>query len=350
MFRINTFPRRSLQWWISQQSVIDFSPDFQRTARVWTERDKRFLIDSILNGFDIPKLYVADFTTHDIPALNKKEMSYAIIDGKQRLTTILAFREDRLALSKNFYHSSVPGINLGGLVYSELKRDHPLITGLFDRYALDVKSIETDDRAQINDVFLRLNKASKALNGAEVRNAMIGKAVDAIRDISHNNFLKRRINFTTDRSQEKNAAAKVLALEYAGGPAETKKKNLDALVVAVGETGNRQFGKTVKRVKEHLQNLSSVFQNQDRLLSTQGSVPLYYLFVSRLHARDRKHVRVFLEEFEKARTKNRNRTPGTGDYQLDQFDLVSRSTNDKSSYTVRLRVLRSKFGVWRRRH
>ena len=70
MFKISSFPKKKLKWWRENEASIDFNPNFQRTSRVWKDKDKAFLIDSILNGFDIPKIYIADFTKHNIPALN----------------------------------------------------------------------------------------------------------------------------------------------------------------------------------------------------------------------------------------------------------------------------------------
>lgn len=32
-----------------------------RKGGIWSERDKAYLIDSIINGFDIPKFYLSDF-------------------------------------------------------------------------------------------------------------------------------------------------------------------------------------------------------------------------------------------------------------------------------------------------
>jgi hypothetical protein len=348
MFKIRRFSRKKLGWWFKNRSKIDFDPDFQRTARVWKERDKIFLIDSILNGFDIPKIYVADFTKRNIPSLNKRNKDYAVIDGKQRLTAICAFFDNRLPLPRKFFLPAHPSVDLGKLRFRDLKANHPDVARLIENYVLDVKVIETDDRRLISDVFLRLNKASRALNGAEIRNAMIGKAVNAIRDIAKHAFFVRRIRFATDRSQERNAAAKILLLEYMSGPAETKKRNLDQFVRDIGETSSGRFQGTLNRVDANMKVLLNVFRNQDHLLSAQGSAPLYYLFISRLKPADRKKARDFLEHFEDQRTRNRGRPNNIRDGAFDTFDFTSRSTNDKTSYDARLKVLRDKFATWKR--
>ena len=62
MFEVNTFDPKTLVWWFDERDNIDFSPPYQRRGNIWSEFDKQFLIDSILNGFDVPKVYIADFS------------------------------------------------------------------------------------------------------------------------------------------------------------------------------------------------------------------------------------------------------------------------------------------------
>ncbi len=61
-FKVTPHEARTLIWWLTRRNKIDMNPPYQRRGRLWSDSDKAFLIDSILNGYDIPKLYVADFT------------------------------------------------------------------------------------------------------------------------------------------------------------------------------------------------------------------------------------------------------------------------------------------------
>lgn len=68
---------------------VDFNPDYQRDL-VWSMEQKLALIDSIFNNVDIGKF---TFIHYDF---NKDRVfHYEILDGKQRLSTILEFYEDR---------------------------------------------------------------------------------------------------------------------------------------------------------------------------------------------------------------------------------------------------------------
>src|SRR5258705_11636595 len=98
-FKVSSFDAKTLLWWRGRRDKIDMDPPYQRRGRLWSDADKAYLIDSILNGFDVPKLYVADFTWGQSP-LNTKRLPYAIIDGKQRFEAIYDFFDGRITLNE----------------------------------------------------------------------------------------------------------------------------------------------------------------------------------------------------------------------------------------------------------
>jgi len=350
MFKVTNFPKKRLSWWLKHETDIDFESDFQRTDRVWKSTEQAFLIDSILNNFEIPRIYLIDFSRGNIQAMNRRGKRFAVIDGKQRLTAMFAFLHGKAKLARKFHIESDPSLNLGGLRFDDLKAREPRIARMISDFAPEVRVVESDDRARVQDFFLRLNKASKALNGAELRNAFIEDAVHSIRRLAKHPFFQQKISFDTSRSQEKNAAAKILLLEYESGPAETKKKNLDGFVKRPGLSGTGRFKKAVQRVNRNLNTMRGVFHDQDSLLGAQGHVPLYYLFLTRLRAADRARVRAFIGDFEYRRVQYRNRTGGAVDAMLGRYDMASRTTNDKNSIDVRLQILRKSYVTWKTRN
>ena len=93
------------------QSRINVDAEYQR-AKVWSKAQKALLIDSILRGFDIPKIFLLK-QTEGSPHL------FDVIDGKQRLTAIWEFVSDELALLRDT--ESLPGLgDLGGKRWSDL--------------------------------------------------------------------------------------------------------------------------------------------------------------------------------------------------------------------------------------
>ena len=89
-------------------------PIYQRLGGLWSPKNKAFLIDSILNDFDIPKLYIADFTW-GTTTLNHQSKAYAGIDGTQRFETIFDFFEGRVVLDEGFVYSDDFSLSLEGL-------------------------------------------------------------------------------------------------------------------------------------------------------------------------------------------------------------------------------------------
>ena len=63
-------------------------PDFQR-QEVWPDSKKKTLLDTILRGWHLPKLY---FRKVD-------ESTFECVDGQQRLTAIWEFYDNSLALA-----------------------------------------------------------------------------------------------------------------------------------------------------------------------------------------------------------------------------------------------------------
>ena len=109
MFKVIELPNRSVLWLCTHRDEIDEKPVYQRRGKVWPDKDKAFLIDSILNDYDIPKIYLADFTSVRSP-LNKRKKRYAVIDGKQRLEAITEFFDGKLALDKSFQYAADPSL------------------------------------------------------------------------------------------------------------------------------------------------------------------------------------------------------------------------------------------------
>jgi hypothetical protein len=76
-------------------SGVDFSPDYQRDL-VWTQEQKIALIDSIFNNVDIGKF---TFIKHDY----SRDLYYEILDGKQRLSTLCEYYEDRFKWKGKYF-------------------------------------------------------------------------------------------------------------------------------------------------------------------------------------------------------------------------------------------------------
>ena len=179
----------------------------------------------MLNNFDVPKMYVADFTWGD-SKLNKKRLPYAIIDGKQRFEAIFDFYDGQITLNDDFVYRANPSLKLAGLAYQDLVKNYADVAEIFDNYNLSVMSVIASSEELINELFVRLNR-SKPLTGAEVRNAMSGPAPQLFRKVAEHEFFTAYVAFSVQRGQDLNAAAKLMMFEYEDALSETKKRNMD---------------------------------------------------------------------------------------------------------------------------
>src|SRR5688572_8044385 len=141
-FEVRAFEARTASWWYQTRASIDFEPPYQRRGIAWDSSRRSFLIDSIINDFDIPKLYLADFT-YFLSPLNPQGARFAVIDGKQRLSAIFDFLAGELPLADDFVLRSDPERELAGLTYPEIKRISPDIASKVENFNLPVMSVIT---------------------------------------------------------------------------------------------------------------------------------------------------------------------------------------------------------------
>jgi hypothetical protein len=91
-----TTDKKSIGSFLVEKNVIETDPKYQRESGVWSTEKIQLFIDSIFNGFDIPKLYL-----HDLRGLSGR-YDYAVVDGKQRLHAIWEFMDNKVALADDF--------------------------------------------------------------------------------------------------------------------------------------------------------------------------------------------------------------------------------------------------------
>ena len=346
MFQVRKHPDQSIIWWYSQRSKINMEPAYQREGKLWSTSKKEKLIDSILNDFDIPKIYVADFNRVSTK-LNENETAYAVIDGKQRLETFFEFIDGAFPLADDFRLSSDPSLELAGLYYLDLKLNHTRVAEKFDSYAPLIMSVITDEEGKVDEMFVRLNSGLE-INGAERRNAMPGIIPRLIRHMVRVPFFTKSISFDTSRMAQYNLAAKLLLIEDRGRFVDTKAKNLDKFVLE-GVTGDtKTFEAAARRTTKWLKVMEEIFLPEDPILRSAGAIPLYYWLMRDNYAH-RHLIRGFLEEFLKELRENFElakespRKAMRADPEMNQYYTMGRTTNDQGSLVGRYEILERRF-------
>ncbi len=329
------------------------SPPFQRKGGIWTRNDEGYLIDSILNEYDIPKFYIADFTYFNSP-LNTSRKAFAVIDGKQRLSAIFDFFSGKLLLNDDFQYTADPTIKVAGLGYQDLQKNYPTIARKFDNFSITVMSVITDEEGRINELFVRLNR-SKPLVGAEVRAAMRGIVPPLISKLAEHKFFKNNISFNVSRKQDHEQAAKMLLIEFRGRFVDIKKTHLNRFVEEGIASEAQSFDSAAQRVEEVLNHMSEIFTDKDPLLKKIGILPVYYWFVKHQAGRNKNQIREFLVKFERQRNQNsvvsklapKERLERNAEMEVDEellnYDVLNLKPNDQGSLTGRYTILEKRF-------
>ncbi len=352
MSYINTYPYQHssiLSIYADREGII-LDPEYQRQSDIWSLEKKQLLVDSIINRYDIPKLY---FHKLDRDTARSSGKEYAVIDGKQRLEAVFGFLDGDFPLSVDFEYLADDTIDARGLNYNDLSKKYPRLKQRFDSFTLPIISVETDDLELIEEMFSRLNEAVP-LNAAEKRNAIGGDMAKAITEVSKHHFFSRKVKFSNKRYQHREGAVRVLFLEKCMQEdkiVDTKKPFLDQLTrdFKTGKSARVASLKsdTVKTLKE----MEVVFVDKDVLLTAQSSVPIYFLLFREAIASQKlnKLSRQVFWKFQNARQKNRDlaaKDITKAEFEMLEYDRLSQQgTNDASSIKERLSIIRKYCGV-----
>ncbi|WP_353952207.1 DUF262 domain-containing protein [Knoellia sp. S7-12] len=330
------------------KNLIQFDPVYQREGGVWSKAKKQLFVDSLLNGFDIPKIYMhrlsRDETGHD----------YAVIDGKQRITTIFSFLNGEFDLAEDFLYtgraiSEPPKAGDRYADLSEAARD------ILKEVQLNVVVVETADVEEIEELFSRLNNGEK-LNAAESRNALGGNMAGLVRDAAKLEFFGKKLKFPNTRYAHLEVACKLLYLEMQSSksPAslvvvDLKKKFLDDFVRQYRDISAPERKKLLDRLSGNLKAISPVFDDGDIELSKQSYPQLMYLFCNDIlrqyGAPDIKgRLKDFLRDFRLERQANLLKDEDSRDAELSEYGrLMQQGTNDTGSMKARIDILTKRF-------
>lgn len=152
-YSINDF----LEWSDKKQLIL--SPKFQRKA-IWADDAKSYLMDTIIRGKPIPKIFIRQTLN-----IENRQSMREVVDGQQRLRTILSFINDGFAIKKK--HNP----KYGGFYFSQLSNIDSEIQSTILNYEISVDLLVNLPDKEILDIFARLNSYSVVLNQQEKINA-----------------------------------------------------------------------------------------------------------------------------------------------------------------------------------
>lgn len=319
---------KKIHWQLTQlikrRNIINSKPDYQRTD-VWTKAQRQLFIDSLLRGYDVPKFYL-----HEVPG------AFNVVDGKQRIKTILDYFDDKFPLGKGTF--LIDGYDVSGLTYSELPKD---ISDKLDLYKFDITIYDTETEDEIIENFRRLQNGTP-LNGQEKRNAIKGKMRDFVRKVANHDFFYK-VNFKENRYMYDLIAAKMVLIALKGEICTVKDKDLTQIYREYA-TNDINF-KTGNMIFKILNYMDKMFSELTPELTRYNVVSLFILFMDLLSNYDIKGRQEQLHEwfinFEKERNidkekETENQNPVLVSYQ----NWISQGSDTAESLRFRHSILK----------
>lgn len=129
--------------------------DYQRGSGIWPNGPSSYFIDTIIENFPFPKIYMYEFVNREERNIRKE-----IVDGQQRISAITRFYNNEFALGSDSGRS--------GIRYRDLDEE---TQEKFLSYVVSVDVIRSAQRGEILQMFRRMNAYTLPLNEAEKRHS-----------------------------------------------------------------------------------------------------------------------------------------------------------------------------------
>ncbi|CAM3586508.1 DUF262 domain-containing protein [Nocardioides marinus] len=290
---------------IGWQDNFLLDPVYQREGGIWTRSRQQLFIDSILNGFDVPPLYLHQLRPPEFR--DGRAASYAVIDGRQRLEALEEFASGRLRLDDDFrlledVEDSQAVLleefaggrgRFGGLTLGELRAEAPSLAYRFLDYEIPVTVVDTEDPELIEELFFRLNEGVP-LNPAEKRTR--GELLRShVIPLVRNDDLFRCAGFRNVRRKHEDLLLRLLFVKSRQGTIHDVPDMKRTLIDQFASSFRPDFGESfsdserqnvqrtlaalVDAVRPTLEAMNEIFEEGDPLLRQQSTFFIYYLVI-----------------------------------------------------------------------
>lgn len=154
-----------------EENALKINPDYQRYDGIWSTKNKSLFIESVILNIPIPSIYLSE----------DSKGTLIVIDGRQRLSTLFDFMEDKFKLT------GLSILNqLNGKKYSKLTGEYAKYKTKIEDRSLHIAKLRygTSDTFVI-ETFERVNTKGAKLNAQEIRNAINqGKSTQLLNQLS----------------------------------------------------------------------------------------------------------------------------------------------------------------------
>lgn len=150
---------------------------------MWLDKERSELMDTICSGLPFPEIYM-----HVVTDTEKGRQNHIVVDGQQRITSIMMFIDNEICLPTND--------NWAGQYFRDLSEEQK--EKLWD-YKIVVRSLRKTNDAEIRNLFERLNTNTVSLNDQEIRNAKYVGAFKALAERLADSPIYQNIGLFTPR-------------------------------------------------------------------------------------------------------------------------------------------------------
>lgn len=336
----------------AKNGVLSPNPEYQR-GPVWTTRQRQMLIDSLMRGFHLPLFYF-----HEIDVEGRRGISYRyeIIDGQQRVNSIVDFRRGNFALldptdprSRFPLHLRSDRPDWSGMSFDEMPEE--LQTRFLDS-KVSVAEITESDVNEARDLFVRLQGGTD-LNAQERRDALPGELSEVVARIGGkpgvargNRVFPELMGMTphTDRGRTRQLVAQLIAIavSYQQGHKieDVNKPGLDDMYYDYLELGS--IAPVISRLEGYLAEINDRMAGLPALkLPNHVMMHLVLLwlqsdgkFTNGWKDQVRPQIVQFMAELRKSQIKHRDK--GVANEFYTQYSVRARTNVDRGE-TIRLR-------------
>ncbi len=189
------------------ENMIDIAPEYQRHFK-WNAERQSQLIESLLLGIPVPSLFMA----------TNKDSTWEVVDGLQRLTTLINFAcpEDQISnVNANSKKLRLTGLqkltSINGMLFEDLPKSVQIMF-----LTRPIKVTVLNDRSDFGvryDLFERLNTGGITLHPQEIRNCVfVGEFNDFLKECAQNLSFRSVLKIPGDA--ERSGNLEELALKF----------------------------------------------------------------------------------------------------------------------------------------
>lgn len=315
-YRIETWKLKDLLNKYNNKS-LDLNPSYQRRF-IWSLIDQQTLINSIINGYAIPNLFLFE----------KGKNSFEMVDGQQRSRTILGFVNQQFkTFDKQLYSDKVFGF-------------------LMD-YEIAVIIIEKiNDGENIEDFYALVNKAGVHLNRPELKKAEYFETnfLNLVTEIAESDKFKTLDLFTettAKRMIDVDFVSELVTLLIQGNT--DKKIAVDRKFENdITKTEYKTYLKSFNKVLDCLCTLNAIYPIKKTRYKQRNDFYTLFGFVKNNAIKEQETINYFYELLLKF---NDHITPSNqkcAPFQNYAFNCISQS-NSKVAREIRLKILNQIF-------